>query len=151
MPKESTRLCSVLSTSNFELALPLFNLGGRGLATSLNLYYNSNPWGMHFDPSLNSNVYTFDPIQSWPSPGFALGFGRIIYYDGYTDGNQVAWHKFMLIDADGTRHALGLGQDYGSNMLQTTDGSHITYVGNAANGGKLYTNHLTAMIISKPN
>ena len=55
-----------------------------------------------------------DPIQSWPSPGFTLGFGRIIYYDGYTDGNQITWHKFMLIDADGTRHALGLGQDYGN-------------------------------------
>jgi hypothetical protein len=151
LPKELTRLGAVLSTSNFELALPLFNLGGRGLATSLNLYYNSNPWGVRFDSGLNSSVYTFDPIQSWPSPGFSLGFGRIIYYDGYTDGNQVSWHKFMLIDADGTRHALGLGQDYGNNTLQTTDGSHITYIGNAANGGTLYTNDSTAMTIGKVN
>jgi hypothetical protein len=117
----------------------------------LNLYYNSNPWGTHFDPVLNTTVYTFDPIQSWPSPGFSLGFGRIIYYNGYTDGNQISWHQFMLIDGDGTRHALGLGQDYGNNTLSTTDGSHITYVGNAANGGTLYTNDGTAVTIGKVN
>src|SRR5436853_7929156 len=57
----------------------------------------------------------------------------------------------MLIDADGTRHALGTGQDYGNNVLQTTDGSHLTYVGNAANGGTLYTNDGTAITISKVN
>lgn len=150
-PKESTRLGAVLSTSNFELAMPLFNLGGRGLATNLNLYYNSNLWGARFDQVLNSNVYTFEPIQSWPSPGFSLGFGRIIYYDGYTDSNQIAWHKFMLIDPDGTRHALGTGQDYGNNTLQTSDGSHLTYVGNAAAGGTLHTNDGTAIAISKVN
>ena len=115
------------------------------------LYYNSNVWGAHFDPFSNATVFTFDPIQSWPGPGFSLGFGRIIYYDGYTDANLVSWHKFMLIDADGTRHDLGNGQDFGNNTLQTTDGSHLTYVGNTANGGTLYYNDGTAVSIGKVN
>ena len=76
---EPTRLGPVMPGSNFELPLPIVSLGGRGLATTLMLYYNSTVWGSYFDPNRNSNVYAFDPIQSWPSPGFSLGFGRITY------------------------------------------------------------------------
>ena len=108
-------------------------------------------WGAYFDPVRNGTVFVFDPIQSWPGPGFSLGFGRIVYYNGYTDANQVALHSFMLIEPNGTRHNLGVGTDYGTNTLQTTDGSHITYVGNAANGGTLYYNDGTAATIGKVN
>jgi hypothetical protein len=67
---EPTRLGPVMPGSNFELPLPIVSLGGRGLATSLMLYYNSSVWGSYFDPVGNTNVYAFDPIQSWPEPGF---------------------------------------------------------------------------------
>jgi RHS repeat-associated protein len=148
---EETRLGPVMPGSNFELPISLVNLGGRGLATSLTAYYNSNQWGAYFDPIRNSTVYVFDPIQSWPSPGFSLGFGRIVYYNGYTDPNLVSWHSFMLIEQNGTRHSLGVGTDYGANTLRTTDGSHITYVGNAADGGALYYNDGTSVTIGKVN
>ena len=148
---EETRLGPVMPGSNFELPISLGNLGGRGLATSLTAYYNSNPWGAYFDPARNGTVYVFDPIQSWPSPGFSLGFGRIVYYNGYTDPNLVSWHSFMLIEPNGTRHSLGVGTDYGANTLQTTDGSHITYVGNAADGGTLFYNDGTKVTIGKVN
>jgi YD repeat-containing protein len=148
---EETRLGPVMPGSNFELPISLVNLGGRGLATGLMAYYNSNQWGAYFDPTRNSTVYVFDPIQSWPSPGFSLGFGRIVYYNGYTDTNLVSWHSFMLIEPNGTRHTLGVGTDYGANTLQTTDGSHITYVGNAADGGTLYYNDGTRVTIGKVN
>jgi hypothetical protein len=148
---EETRLGPVMPGSNFELPISLVNLGGRGLSTSLTAYYNSNQWGAYFDPTRNSTVYVFDPIQSWPSPGFSLGFGRIVYYNGYTDSNLVSWHSFMLIEQNGTRHSLGVGTDYGANTLQTTDGSHITYVGNAADGGTLFYNDGTAVTIGKVN
>lgn len=144
---EQTRLGPVMPGNNFELPLPLVDLGGRGMATSLTAYYNSNVWGA----TLGQNTtYVFDPIQSWPSPGFSLGFGRIIIYDySYYDG--VGWgYKYMLIDPNGTRHNLGVGSGTGSNTLETKDGSHITYVGNAL-GGTLYYQDGTRMTISLVN
>jgi RHS repeat-associated protein len=142
---EDTRLGPVMPQKNFELPIPLVSLGGRGLATSLMAYYNSNVWGAYFDPVRNGTVYVFDPIQGWPGPGFSLGFGRIVYYDigsGY---------RYMLIDPNGTRHDLGVGTSSGANTLQTTDGSHITYVGNAVNGGTLHFNDGTQVTIGKVN
>ncbi|MEK6301164.1 MAG: RHS repeat-associated core domain-containing protein [Acidobacteriota bacterium] len=146
---EDTRLGPVMPGSNFELPIPLVSLGGRGMATSLTAYYNSNQWGAY--SGQGGTTYVFDPIQSWPSPGFSLGFGRIVYYNGYVDGNLVSWHSFMLIEPNGTRRSLGVGTDYGSNTLQTTDGSHITYVGNAADGGTLFYNDGTTVTIGKVN
>jgi hypothetical protein len=95
---EPTRLGPVMPKTNFEFAVPVANLGGRGLAASLNLYYNSNLWTARLDQSTNELVWIFDPIQSWPGPGFSLGFGRIVYYDGFVDGSLVEWYKYMLID-----------------------------------------------------
>ncbi|MFY9553129.1 MAG: discoidin domain-containing protein [Blastocatellia bacterium] len=134
--------------TNFELPLPIVSLGGRGLATSLMLYYNSNVWGSYW--SGNNQIYAFDPIQSWPSPGFSLGFGRITVYDySYYDGIGFGY-KYMLIDANGTRHNLGVGTEAGNNTLQTTDGSHITYAGNVL-GGTLYSNDGTTMTFGRVN
>jgi hypothetical protein len=135
-----------MPTTNFELPLPLVSLGGRGLATSLTAYYNSNVWGFYFDPIRNGTVYVFDPIQGWPGPGFSLGFGRIVYYNIL--GTNCS---YMLIDPNGTRHLLGTGPTSTNSTLQTTDGSHITFVGNAANGGTLYSNDGTKVTIGKVN
>jgi hypothetical protein len=44
-----------------------------------------------------------------------------------------------------------LGTALGSNTLQTTDGSHATYVGNVVNGGMLYYNDGTKVTIGKVN
>jgi hypothetical protein len=133
--------------SNFELPIPIVDLGGRGLATSLMAYYNSNVWGATIG---QNTTYVFDPIQSWPSPGFSLGFGRVTFYDySYYDGVGLGY-KYMLIDANGTRHALGIGTATGNNVLQTTDGSHITYVGDVMSG-TLHYNDGTAVTISKVN
>lgn len=147
---EPTRLGPVIPQNNFELPIPLSSLGGRGLATNLTLYYNSSVWGSYFDQSRNANVYAFDPIQSWPSPGFSLGFGRVTYYDFSNYPGIGSGYKYMLIDPNGTHHDLGIGSDTGTNSLQTTDGSHITYAGNAL-GGTLYSNDGTAVTIGKVN
>ena len=147
---EETRLGPVMPGQNFELPLPVVSLGGRGIATALHLYYNSNVWGAYFDPVRNSTVYSFDPIQSWPSPGFSLGFGRVTFYDySYYDGVGFGY-KYMLIDPNGTRHSLGIGTVTGNNILRATDGSQITYVGDAM-GGTLYYNDGTAVTINKVN
>jgi len=147
---EETRLGPVMPQNNFELPIPIVSLGGRGMATSLMLYYNSSVWGSYFDPVRNTSVYAFDPIQSWPSPGFSLGFGRITFYDYSNYPGIGNGYKYMLIDPNGTRHDLGIGTDTGNNTLQTTDGSHITYARNVL-GGTLYFNDGTAVTIGKVN
>src|SRR6185503_6423206 len=45
---ESTRMGAVLPEgSNFEFAVPIEKIGGRGMSTSLTLYYNSRVWSRH--------------------------------------------------------------------------------------------------------
>jgi RHS repeat-associated protein len=136
---EQTRLGSVMPGGNFNMGIPLVNLGGRGLSANLSLYYNSNVWGGRFDQGLNTTVYTFDPIQSWPSPGFTLGVaGRIAYYDWQYDPTYTGTYALMLIDPDGTRHSLGRVAQSTTQTTQTSDGTHITYVGSVTGGGTLY-------------
>src|SRR5262249_11671945 len=114
---EDTRLGPVMPGSNFELGVPLVNLGGRGLPADINLYYNSNVLGEYVDGGSQTH-YVFDPIQGWPCQGMSLGFGRIVYYT-FDDTN----YHYMLIDPNGTRHDLGVGSATGANTLVTTDGS----------------------------
>lgn len=57
---EETRLGPVMPGSNFELPISLVNLGGRGLATSLTAYYNSNQWGAYVGPG--GTTFVFDQI-----------------------------------------------------------------------------------------
>ncbi len=126
--------------SNFKFAVPILNLGGRGLGVDLTLYYNSRVWFRH------GNAVTFDPVYSWPAPGFTLGFGRIITY-GPTNAL-----KYVFIDRDGTRRYLGQGGTSSQTVtLQSSDGSHITYVGNATTGGTLFYNNGTRVTISLIN
>jgi YD repeat-containing protein len=112
--------------SNFEFAVPIESLGGRGLGTSLTLYYNSRVWSRH------GNAVTFNAVNGWPFAGFSLGFGRILTYG--TPSNT----KYVLIDPNGTRHYLGAGASTTTGTYQSSDGTHITFVGSAAYGGTLH-------------
>jgi len=116
-------------SNNFNMAIPIVSLGGRGVGASLTLSYNSRVWSKH------GSAITFDAIESRPSPGFSLGFGRLVTYG---PSNAL---KYLWIDANGTRHYLGQGGTASQTVtLQTNDGSHMTYVGNAAYNGTLYGN-----------
>ncbi len=73
---EGARMGGVLPEShNFQFAVPIVGLGGRGVGTGLTLYHNSRVWGRH------GSAVTFDPLASFPSPGYSLGFGRVVAYD----------------------------------------------------------------------
>lgn len=145
---EATRVGAVMPESNnFEMAIPLIDVGGRGLSAGLTLYYNSRVWFRH------GSAITFDAVESRPSPGFSLGFGRLLTYQV---GNAT---KFLWVSADGTRHYLGQNVcslakslcDQQTVTLQTTDGSHLTFVGSSGYGGTLYSNDGTKIDIGVVN
>jgi RHS repeat-associated protein len=137
---EPTSLGPILPEgSNFNLAMPLIGLGGRGIGAGLTLNYNSRVWSRH------GSAVTFSALGGWPFAGFSVGFGRILKY------GPSANTTLVLIDPDGTRHLLGSGDAYTSGTYQTTDGTHITYVGSATYGGTLYYNDGTQVTISVDN
>ena len=138
---ESARMGTVHPEgSNFTFAVPILSLGGRGVGVDLTLFYNSRLWFRH------GSAITFNPVYSWPAPGCTLGFGRIITY-----GPPSAL-KYVFIDRDGTRRFLGVGGTASQTVtLQTSDGTHITYVGNATTGGTIFYNNGTQVTISNIN
>ncbi|MEK6304510.1 MAG: RHS repeat-associated core domain-containing protein [Acidobacteriota bacterium] len=141
---EATRIGAVLPEgSNFEFAVPLVGLGGRGVGTNLTLFYNSRVW------SRRNNAVAFDAISGWPGPGFSLGFGRVVFYATQGGGNPIG--KYVLIDPDGTRRYLGTGTWMDGGIFQTSDGTHITYNGNARYGGTLMYKSGTFVSITAVN
>ena len=135
--------------SNFNWAVPIISLGGRGLAANLTLHYNSRVW------SRRDNQVAFDAIAGWPAPGYSLGFGRIVFYDAGGGYNPTG--KYMWVEPGGTRHYLGTGTFMGEGYwdggpYETSDGSHIVYWGNAQNGGTLsYPDGTTVRLTSVNN
>ena len=86
----------------------------------------------------------FDPNESWPGPRFSMGFGRI---DTTLSGDySIAY--YTLVEPSGTRHYLGAGPPSVTSpqpgipppypTYTTSDGSYISYVGDAVHGGELY-------------
>ena len=137
---EGFQLGSINPTGkNFNAAFPIYGLGGRGLGTSLVLYYNSCLWSTH------GSAVTYNPTQGWPSPGFSLGFGRIFTYGS---GSNT---KYVWIDPDSTRRYLGTGSETTTTTYTTNDGSHITFVGKKSNGGSLYFKDGTKVTITVIN
>src|SRR5262249_8535541 len=129
--------------SNFTLAIPLYGLGGRGLAANLMLYYNSRLWARR--NVSGSEKVTWNPVVTALGPGYSLGFGRILTYG--TSGST----KYVWVEPNGTLHYLGTGSSSTNGTYQTTDGSQITFVGCLANGGAHYFNDGTKITISVNN
>lgn len=134
---ENTRAGTVLPEgSNFDFAVPIISLSGRGVGVNLALHYNSRLW------SRRNTTMAYNGIVGWPGPGYSLGFGRIVTYDISGSGNTTTC-KYVLIDPDGTRHYLGSGLWGGfgyaiGGPFETNDGSHIVYTGNGRDGGDLH-------------
>jgi YD repeat-containing protein len=134
---EPTRFGEVLPESfNYELSIPVVaSMGNRELNIPLALYYNSQIWSM-----TGPTTMQFDPNQSWPAPGFSLGFGRI---DTALSGDQQTAY-YTLVEPNGTHRYLGSGPASVTGapppypIYWTNDGSYIAYVGDAVHGGELY-------------
>ncbi|HEX5734532.1 MAG TPA: RHS repeat-associated core domain-containing protein [Blastocatellia bacterium] len=112
-----------LGSHNFNFAIPIYSLSGRGLGVNLELSYNSRMW------TKNDNKMVFDYDQGWPAPGFRLNYGRIILnFDSI--GNH------LLIQPDGTRIPL-IKISEGSQIFRSQDGQHIEFDLSSPNVKKL--------------
>jgi len=105
-------------SGNFSFSAPLVSMAGRGLNLSLALNYNSRLWN-RVDGDM---VFNLD--KDWPSPGFSLGFGKII---GTGDVGG-----YMIIEADGLHRShqgrTALYADRQEFTARTVDGSFIDYI-----------------------
>jgi len=114
-------------SGNFQFAAPILSLPGRGINISLGLAYNSRVWN-----KANTQI-SFDNDRGWPSPGFNLGFGKMLGMGVYNGA--------MLVDADGTRHSYGGNITFFSwgthGIMHTTDGSFIDYEYWTGTGGSM--------------
>jgi len=137
---EPTTLGPVLPEgNNFNFAAPIIALGGRGIGANLILYGNTRVWSRH------GSAVTFGAAGGFPFAGFSIGFGRILTY-GPSNNTSFVW-----IEPDGTPHSLGSCDLYANAILQTTDGSHITFVRSGVYGGTLYYNDGTQVTITTYN
>ncbi len=100
-------------SGNFQLSAPVISLPGRGIDLALNLNYNSRLWNK------SGSQLTYDIDRGFPSPGWSLGFGKVM--DLGANGGS------MIVDADGTRHGF-TGSVTGSYFSgHTSDGTFIDY------------------------
>lgn len=106
---------------NFQIIAPVVALAGRGIDVNLSLTYNSRLW------SKSGNTMSYDSDKGNPSPGWNLGFGKMLYM-GSNGG-------CMLVDGDGTRRSYSgtnstysYGSYFSNNFYgHTADGSFIDY------------------------
>lgn len=106
-----------LGSSSFNLSIPIFGSGGRGVGVDLSLIYNSRMWTK--DSGTNKIVFDYD--VGWPAPGFRLNYGRIIRDYNVASGSG----DYLLIEADGTRTPL-LKQG-NTNVYRSNDGRYIEF------------------------
>ena len=108
------------TNGDFQLAAPVLSLPGRGIDVNLALYYNSRLW------SKVGTQMIYDADKGSPSPGWNIGFGKII---------RTGANGCMLIQPDGTRQShsgtnttSSYGSYYSHNYTgYTTDGSFTNY------------------------
>src|ERR1700752_1735912 len=121
---------------NFNWNLPVLSLPGRAgmMDLSLTLSYNSLVW-----TKIGSNSIAFDDDNSFPGPGFRLGFPVI---QPLYSSPQTSKGAFLLVSPDGSRTELRqvgslplyesadsshLLLDSTTMILRTTDGTQLSY------------------------
>jgi RHS repeat-associated protein len=109
--------------TNYQLAIPLLNLAGRGLNLNLNLFYNSNLWvntkGCRFNGrTCDVDQMVFDHDKGWPAAGWSLGFGKAV---------KMGSAGVAIEDPDGTLHPFEVDTTLAGIVAHTDDGSLIDY------------------------
>jgi hypothetical protein len=121
--------------TNFNISAPVLSIPGRGLNLDLSLYYNSLVWS-RIDTETSSDI-SYDMDKDWLSPGWNIGFGKIV---------NIINGGIVQFDADGTRRFFagtinGNSPDTVIFEGQSTDGTFIknlTQTNRSTNGTCFY-------------
>jgi hypothetical protein len=146
-----------LGSANFQLAVPIVRLPGRGLDLALDLFYNSDIWHKGANGEL-----TYDMDADWPGPGWSLNFGKLEVRWSELDDLEHAQCLAFLVEPNGMHHGfLSTGQsELGTGRMRflhhTTDGSLVQYFidtkeGNSYRGEAKYPNGMLIEFDSQPN
>jgi hypothetical protein len=83
-----------VGSGNFNFVVPVASYSGRGeQPLALDLIYNSR--ALQRAGSLSTSPMIFDIDHDWPTPGWLLGFGKMV---------RIGDRRCMLVGRDGTRH-----------------------------------------------
>jgi hypothetical protein len=143
--RDSLQSADELGSANFQFAVPIVALPGRGLDLALDLIYNSHVW--HEDDGV-----AYDVDADWPGPGWTLGFGKLVVLNS---------KESIIMEPDGMRHSFvrtgesDLGDARVRFLHHTTDGSWIDYFhelndGNIYFGEAKYPNGMLVEFYSSP-
>ena len=104
-----------LFSGNFNWSLPLLGLKGRaGLDLGLSLAYNSLVW------TEDGTTVKFNPDNSYPGPGFRLGFPTI---QGPFYNSQTSKNAYLLLTSSGAREELRATDT--ANLYEAVDSSRL--------------------------
>lgn len=85
-------------SGNYRLSLPILKFPGRGNGLQLTMHYSSQLWAQ-----LSDQTMAFDPDSDWPSPGWSIGFGKLILTSNLGHNGFL---PSVLIGSDHTRQDL---------------------------------------------
>lgn len=72
-------------SGNYAFSLPLVSFPGRGQSLGVSLHYASQLWS-----NVGNGKMVFDADGDWPSPGWSLGFGKIITSTSFSNSQLVS-------------------------------------------------------------
>jgi hypothetical protein len=109
-----------VGSSSFKLSIDLLKLPQRNGKVDLSLNYDSGVWHkIKMNPTQNGYLYNI--LHGFPSPGFSLGFPKILV-SSYAGGVQ-------FVDSDNTKHLMleeqPNGPFGGNTYYETIDATYI--------------------------
>jgi RHS repeat-associated protein len=138
-----SKMKNVLGSADYVFTAPVLALGGRGVGASLGLTFNSRLWSKD-----QASGMIFNLNKGWPTPGWSLGYGRLIpNFDNTARGDGLGTNandypgNWVLLEPDGTRTQLNGFWDFSSNVWHyiSTDGRFLQSIFNQPPGTRNIT------------
>jgi RHS repeat-associated protein len=119
-----------LGSYSYQFNVPVISVGGRGASANIAMTFNSRVW------NADNGKLTFNYVGAYPSPGWTVGFGKIIRnYNATATGDQSGIGSgnspgdYLLVTGDGTRIRLAAKYEpqVGRWLHESDDGSFLKF------------------------
>jgi RHS repeat-associated protein len=113
-----------LSSSNYQVDVPVVTVGGRGSSAGVGMTFNSRVW------NVDDGKITFNYVGAYPAPGWTMGYGKIIRnYNATSNAGDGNPGDYLLVKGDGTRIHLAARFDaaIGRWRHESGDGSFLRF------------------------